>query len=319
MLDQQLEVEGEGDENVPLYYYTTDNIQIQLGREEFCLVIGLRFGDENLADYNDPELPIPFRRRVFPSCYDGEHITSYMVLEIIQDEVFDRLHAKDAVSLCCLGILHLVLLGVEAKRRIPDWMLRLANDRVGKGEHRPSFYKRSPYTEQPPTTILPKQCGNKNKNNVLKANLSPLDLGNAFDDENEGGSDVIFLVANSLVKREGCVNYTEFLNDPHHIYLDCYMKGYSVPVTFWKQLVPHLCVPDIDSRTPMGWLSGEHMNAWMELLIRSRRNNALWTVAYTNTISVHLENQRFLIETDQHTIGTLDGSTHPYPAWSVVN
>ncbi|GJV31182.1 phospholipase-like protein [Tanacetum coccineum] len=202
----------------------------------------------------------------------------------------------------------------------------------GKREQRPSFYKRTPYTEQPPTTILPKQRGNKNKNNVMKANLSPLNLGNAFGDENEGGDDVIFLggefTGNYLVyenvdphkvKRDDYVTLQEFLNDPKQIYLDCYMKGYLVPVSFWQQLVPHLCMPDIDSRTPMGWLSGEHMNAWMELLIRYRSNNDPWTVAYTNTISVHPENQRFLIETDQHTIGTLDGSTRPYPAWSVVN
>ncbi|GJU72204.1 hypothetical protein Tco_1263609 [Tanacetum coccineum] len=126
---QQLEVEGDENENVPLYYYITDNIKIQFGREEFCLVTGLRFGVENLADYNDGELPIPFRRRVFPSSLDGEHITGNMVFRIIEDELFDRLHDDDAVSLCCLGILQLVLLGVEGKRRIPDWMLRLANDR----------------------------------------------------------------------------------------------------------------------------------------------------------------------------------------------
>nr|GFB21898.1 hypothetical protein [Tanacetum cinerariifolium] len=54
----------------------------------------------------------------------------YTILEIIKDEVFDTLHDEDAVSLCCLCILQLVLLGTEAKRRIPDWMLRLANDRV---------------------------------------------------------------------------------------------------------------------------------------------------------------------------------------------
>ncbi|GKD50331.1 hypothetical protein Tco_1279307, partial [Tanacetum coccineum] len=433
---QQLEVEGDGNKNVPLYYYITDNIRIQLRREEFCLVNGLRFEVENLADYDDVESRIPFRRRVFPSYLDGEPITGNMVLKIIDDELFDRLHDDDAVSLCCLGILQLVLLGVEGKRMIPDWLLRLAIDRGnllverltpdetgarsdwvvphhsrhiqtaapssisaqpgpsnwqsqmlaqsaipywqpafsshpgnynwqspipshmgnpnlqrsiqrhhdaaglfnqnilnrGKREQRPSFYKRTPYTEQPPTTVLPKQRGNKNKNNVKKANLSPLNLGNAFDDENEGGDDVIFLgghftgnylvyenVNPEKVKRENYVNYTEFLNDPEQIYLDCYMKGYSVPVTFWQQLVPHLCMPDIDSRTPMGWLSGEHMNAWMELLIRFRRSNDPWTVAYTNTISVHPENQRFLIEMDQHTIGTLDGSTRPYPAWSVVN
>ncbi|GKB45031.1 phospholipase-like protein [Tanacetum coccineum] len=128
---RQVDVEGDGYENVHLYYDITDKFQIQFGREEFCLVTDLRFGVENLGDYNDSKLPIPFRRRVFPSCYDGEHITGHLVLEIIEDEVFDRLHDEDAVSLCCLGILQLVLLGVEAKRRIPDWMLRLANDRVG--------------------------------------------------------------------------------------------------------------------------------------------------------------------------------------------
>nr|GEU90985.1 phospholipase-like protein [Tanacetum cinerariifolium] len=53
-----------------------------------------------------------------------------MAFRIIDDELFDRLHDDDAISLCCLGILQLVLLGVEGKRRIPDWMLRLSNDRV---------------------------------------------------------------------------------------------------------------------------------------------------------------------------------------------
>nr|GEX41522.1 phospholipase-like protein [Tanacetum cinerariifolium] len=99
-------------------------------RKEFYLVTGLRFGVENLADYNDDELPIPFRRRVFPSSSDGVHITGNTKVRIIEDELFDRLHDDDVVSLCCLGILQLVLLGVEGKRRIPDWMLRLANNRT---------------------------------------------------------------------------------------------------------------------------------------------------------------------------------------------
>ncbi|GKB71339.1 hypothetical protein Tco_0932751 [Tanacetum coccineum] len=211
--------------------------------EEFYLVTGLKFRVQNLDDYDDAELPIPFRRRVFPSYLDGEHITGNIVFQIIEDELFDRLHDDDAVSLCCLGILQLVLLGVEGKRRIPDWMLwdkrfkvgphhsrhiktatpssilmpsHMGNPNLkspieihhhaaglfdqnilnrGKREQRPSFYKRSPFMEQPPTTVLPKQRGNKTKNNVKKANLSPLNLGNAFDDDNEGGSDVIFLGA----------------------------------------------------------------------------------------------------------------------------
>nr|GEW38034.1 hypothetical protein [Tanacetum cinerariifolium] len=71
--------------------------------------------------------------------------------------------------------------------------------------------------------------------------------------------------------------------------------------------------------TPIGWLSGEHMNSWMELLIRRRNTKANWTVAYTGTISVHSKNNRFIILTDQHVIGTLDDPTRPYPAWNDVD
>ncbi|GKB67048.1 hypothetical protein Tco_0928460 [Tanacetum coccineum] len=118
MLGRQVEVEGDGDENVPLYYDIIDNFRIQFGREEFCLITGLRFGDLDLADYNDREMPIPFRRRVFPSCYDGEHITGSTILEIIEDDVFVRIHNQDVVSLCCLGILQLG--NMPAKRLTPD-------------------------------------------------------------------------------------------------------------------------------------------------------------------------------------------------------
>ncbi|GKB11423.1 phospholipase-like protein, partial [Tanacetum coccineum] len=70
---------------------------------------------------------------------------------------------------------------------------------------------------------------------------------------------------------------------------------------------------------PIGWLSGEHMNSWMEQLIRRRPLNANWTVAYTSTISVHPENNQFIIVNDPHVIGTLDGSTRPYPSWNDVD
>nr|GEY39684.1 transposase, MuDR, MULE transposase domain protein [Tanacetum cinerariifolium] len=51
------------------------------------------------ADYDDEDQPIPFRRRVFPSSLDG--------------------------------ILQLVLLGVNDRRAVPNWILRLENDRDG--------------------------------------------------------------------------------------------------------------------------------------------------------------------------------------------
>ncbi|GJT73602.1 hypothetical protein Tco_1032888 [Tanacetum coccineum] len=91
----------------------------------------LKFGVEYWADYNDEDEPIPFRRRVFSSSLDGKPIKGNTVLQVIKSKMFDELHEDDAVSLCCVGILQLVLLGVEDRRAVPDWILRLANDRDG--------------------------------------------------------------------------------------------------------------------------------------------------------------------------------------------
>ncbi|GJW05943.1 phospholipase-like protein, partial [Tanacetum coccineum] len=118
-------------ENIPLYYHVVDRFQIQFGREEFCLVTGLKFGVENWTDYNDESEPIPFRRRVFSSSLDGQPIRGKHVEALINSEAFKKLDDNDAVSLCCVGILQLVLLGLEDRRPVPNWILRLANDRDG--------------------------------------------------------------------------------------------------------------------------------------------------------------------------------------------
>ncbi|GJT03502.1 phospholipase-like protein [Tanacetum coccineum] len=68
---RQTKLVGNETEIVPLYYHMFDNFQIQFGREEFCLVTGLKFGVEYWADYDDEDEPIPFRRRVFPSSLDA--------------------------------------------------------------------------------------------------------------------------------------------------------------------------------------------------------------------------------------------------------
>ncbi|GKF00842.1 hypothetical protein Tco_0027765, partial [Tanacetum coccineum] len=54
-----------------------------------------------------------------------------MVKNLIKIQLFYKLHDEDAVSLCCVGILQFVLLGLEDRRVVPDWILRLANDRDG--------------------------------------------------------------------------------------------------------------------------------------------------------------------------------------------
>nr|GEY58830.1 phospholipase-like protein [Tanacetum cinerariifolium] len=98
MLGGETKLSGDETDIVPLYYHIVDDFQIQFSREEFCLVTGLRFGVEYSDEYDNDEAHIPFRRRVFPSSLDG--------------------------------ILKLVLLGVEDRRRVPHWILRFLNDRV---------------------------------------------------------------------------------------------------------------------------------------------------------------------------------------------
>ncbi|GJU36789.1 phospholipase-like protein [Tanacetum coccineum] len=560
---RQIDDENDDDENVPLNYYINNDLSIQFGREEFCLVTGLRFGVENKEEY-DPQANLPFRRRVFPLHLDGQHITGIDIANAIVGPTFAELYNDDVVGLCCLGILLLVLLGAESRRNVPEWLLRIANDRVawnkypwgsyvwptlvatwrkkkgrflaemvipffegnipaarltpddnearsdwwisskayfdgfidqvervpfdisrqnmheipseiyrqfveqkveldrnkkdvddikeemkkfreemnarpvrqentvpiivgqhyglsdfsefrtmqgtppkfqtpmrsqpgssdwqrqmpeqsashywqpsphpgsynsfagvpshmgrpnlqttidtqhdvdgivdqnipnrGKRQQVPSKYLVTPFTVQAPTTMVPKQRVSKSKNKGKTANLSHLNLGGIFECYNEEENNVTFLdsqftgnilfydnVDPAKVRRGNYENVLHFLNNPYQIYLDCYMRGYIVPVTFWQELAPHLCRPDMQSLsygTPIGWLGGEHMNSWMELLIRRRPLNANWTVAYTSTISVHPENNQFIIVNDPHVIGTLDGSTRPYPSWNDVD
>nr|GEW86370.1 phospholipase-like protein [Tanacetum cinerariifolium] len=81
---------------------------------------------EVLGDENDV---VPLRRRVFSSSLDGKHIKGNTVLQVIKSKMFDQLHDDDVVSLCCVGILQLVLLGIEGRCMVLDWILRLANNR----------------------------------------------------------------------------------------------------------------------------------------------------------------------------------------------
>ncbi|GKB85730.1 phospholipase-like protein, partial [Tanacetum coccineum] len=340
---RQMELLGDETDIVPLYYHIVDNIQIQFGREEFCLITGLRFRVAYWADYTNEDDPILFRRRVFSS-------------------------AK-------YGILQFVLLGLKDRRGVPDWILRrvpierLTPDenearsdwwvssrayfdvRINEAERvphhdmsvgpifsllkcaqatpsyghnmatpnwktpmpshpgtsnwqtqmpsrlatlnlqtpmashphdaglfnlkgsSPNMYRRTPYMDLPPTTVVPKKRGDKTKNKVQNANLSSLNLENAFADDNVRGDDVMFLgehdtgnclvyenVDPSKVRREDYIECMEFLLNPYDVYLDCHMIGYMVPDYFWRQLVPHLCMSgshSLERANQEGWLSDD--------------------------------------------------------------
>ncbi|GKB97817.1 hypothetical protein Tco_0983954 [Tanacetum coccineum] len=81
-------------------------------------------------------------------------------------------------------------------------------------EVRASMYRRTPYMDLPPTIVLPKKHGDKTKNKVKNANVSPLNLGNAFADDNVGGDDVMFL------GEQYTGNYLVYENvDPSKVYM----------------------------------------------------------------------------------------------------
>nr|GFA04246.1 phospholipase-like protein [Tanacetum cinerariifolium] len=108
------------DIEVPRVFVTC---RFRVNREEFYLVSGLKFGVENSTDYNKAKDSIPFRRRVFSSDLNERPIIGKDVLLLIESDVFQRLDDNDAVSLCYVGILQLVLLGVGDRRPVSNWIL----------------------------------------------------------------------------------------------------------------------------------------------------------------------------------------------------
>lgn len=122
----------EGDTNiVPLRYRVrdinrVDEVEVQFGREEFCLVTVLRFGTYFRKDYEDG--PIPFRRRVFPSSTDSSKIKVGDVFRALDIELLRRLSDEDAVGLCLIAVLVLVLKGTELRNVFDDFVFRLVED-----------------------------------------------------------------------------------------------------------------------------------------------------------------------------------------------
>ncbi|GKB57512.1 hypothetical protein Tco_0913698 [Tanacetum coccineum] len=157
------------------------------------------------------------------------NITGIDIENAIVGPTFAELYDNDDVSLCCLGILQLVLLGAENKRNVPEWLLRIANDRVAWNEYPwgsyvwPTLYSQlrnatvrrwGPlYVDQPTneddwTTysifgytwafklLLQRYQSSvflKVKNKGKKANLLPVNLGGAFEGYNEEENNVTFL------------------------------------------------------------------------------------------------------------------------------
>ncbi|GKF00105.1 hypothetical protein Tco_0023455 [Tanacetum coccineum] len=92
--------------------------------------------------------------------------------------------------------------------------------------------------------------------------------------------------------------------------------------SFWRELVPNLYMAGYHNFCNDGtvsWLSDDQINAWIEIVIRIRPHGARFTVAKAGTTFKHPGSQQFVIVTDEHIKGTLDGTTRPYPSCDEVD
>ncbi|GJS10489.1 phospholipase-like protein [Tanacetum coccineum] len=443
----------------------------------------LKFGVEYWADYNDEDEGIPFRRQVFSSSLDGKHITGKNVEELIKSKSFSKLDDDDAVSLCCIGIFQLVLLGVEdrrvmwilevfrerpneyytrhrryprvvawssnkkfyrhmlrdflhgrvhAERLIPDeieagsgwWVFSMAyfDGRVSEAERPPLHLNSQNYYEVPSEFYRDFQEQRSGFDQMMKqgqfffekmnkfmedmsvgtgANKEPIIVDQhygisdltGFQSIHGGPSSFQTPTNNSFFNMGTPINWqTPRSSQPGSSNWQSQMPAYTLTPSWQPPIPSHpgdagLCDsrprrehrPSIymqspytslppttkltkkrvgktkkkcknDNLSPLNLgnafaydnaggddvvITGVHdtgiyftyenvdlnkqMNEWIEILIRSRAQNADSTVSKSGTECVHPENNQFMIETDLHIIGTLDGSTHPYPPWKYVN
>nr|GEV60421.1 phospholipase-like protein [Tanacetum cinerariifolium] len=279
MLGRQVKCLGGETDIVHLSYHIVDNFEIQFGMEEFCLVTGLRFGVEYSANYNNEDDLIPFRRRVFSSA------------------------------------IMFVLLGLEDKRKVLDWILRLANDRgdwdmdvylledlhqMGLKLDRTGRFRVGHFL----MVILVKQHEYRDMQVGLmrQAKKGPIIVSQHY-----GLSD---LSGFRNMQRFSQGGPSSFPTQPSPSYIEA--KSLSATPN-WQTFIPShphdagLLNPPGTTQQE-GWLSGDEKPQY-----------ARWTMSKSGTICVHPETKRFMIPTDQHIIGTLDGSTHPYLAWNDVD
>lgn len=111
--------------DLPLVYYLNGH-SLYFGRNEFCLVTGFRFGMVSFRKWRSGD--IPFRHRVFPN-HVGQHVKSIDLLSVIEDEeLFLNLSDEDAIRVCLLITLEVILMGKDLGSIIDDIFLRMVED-----------------------------------------------------------------------------------------------------------------------------------------------------------------------------------------------
>ncbi|GJS70060.1 transposase, MuDR, MULE transposase domain protein [Tanacetum coccineum] len=200
-------------------------------------------------DLSDYEIP-----RVLVTCRNGQPIRGKHVEALINSEAFKTLDGNDAVSLCCVGILQLVLLGLEDRRPTLAWPL---------------------YATQPTNEVDTKSYS---LTGFLWAFKGQLPVERLVPDEIEArspwwvSSRAYFDGRNIKdVRIPRHLNRNNYVEVPSEMYREFeeQRRGYRQMMQKSDDMS--------DWSWPEGWLSGDHMNAWIQMLIRERAENDNWT------------------------------------------
>ncbi|GKB16400.1 phospholipase-like protein [Tanacetum coccineum] len=128
------------------FIFDIDGHTLEYGREDFCLIMGFRFGKLNLDP--DEEYHNEFCMRVFPKIENlkGEHL-----LELVNKDVkFAKLDDEDVVRVCLLLALDFVFMGHELRHVVSKPIVNLVDDfykwdAFPWGEYMWSFFHKRDY------------------------------------------------------------------------------------------------------------------------------------------------------------------------------
>ncbi|GJY88730.1 phospholipase-like, aminotransferase-like mobile domain protein [Tanacetum coccineum] len=111
--------------DLPLIY-SVNGHSLHFGRREFCLVTGFKFRLLTFHEYRNGD--ILFRNWLFPEKI-GYDVKIIDVLALIEDEEkFSKVSDEDAIRLCLLLYLEVIVMGHELVSVVDDVFLRMVNN-----------------------------------------------------------------------------------------------------------------------------------------------------------------------------------------------
>lgn len=96
---------------------------IELGRKEFCLITGFRFGKISLDHLSGGVSS--FRNRVFTGL---SRLKGSYHLKMLNSQDFNHISAEDVVRVCLLLALDYVFMGQELRHVMADEIVNLVDD-----------------------------------------------------------------------------------------------------------------------------------------------------------------------------------------------